>query len=223
MVNTTVVGTMINTFWCPSDIMPAVENDPNLSKGNPYWRVNSRESNYLLSSSQYEDYYCPGYTTGLGTPILPNYRGAFTSDLSTAIADIKDGTSNTFLLGESVNSQEHVPGPYGPWWGEGAHTSTHGVIVPPTGAIYGNPGPAQALMYSPNGMVSWASSAQGPAYASSYWNHPFAWDFSSDHPGGLNMGMCDGSVRWIKNAISLYTWWALATIAGGEVIDASTY
>ena len=52
---------------------------------------------------------------------------------------------------------------------------------------------------------------------------PYAWVFSSKHPGGINMAMCDGSVRFLKNSISVYTWWSLATIAGGEVLSADSY
>jgi hypothetical protein len=35
--------------------------------------------------------------------------------------------------------------------------------------------------------------------------------------------MLDGSVRFIKDSVAQQTWWALATMAGGEVIDASSY
>jgi len=35
--------------------------------------------------------------------------------------------------------------------------------------------------------------------------------------------MLDGSVKFIKDSISLGTWGALGTMAGGEVIDASAY
>ena len=37
------------------------------------------------------------------------------------------------------------------------------------------------------------------------------------------MGMADGSVRYIKNSISVYTWWGLATIAGNEIISSDAY
>ena len=46
---------------------------------------------------------------------------------------------------------------------------------------------------------------------------------SSNHPGGVNVALIDGSVRFIKNSISPQTWWALATKAGGEVVDANSY
>jgi hypothetical protein len=35
--------------------------------------------------------------------------------------------------------------------------------------------------------------------------------------------MMDGSVRFIKNTVSLPTWWALGTRARGEVLSADSY
>jgi prepilin-type N-terminal cleavage/methylation domain-containing protein/prepilin-type processing-associated H-X9-DG protein len=45
---------------------------------------------------------------------------------------------------------------------------------------------------------------------------------SSNHPGGVNVGFLDGTVRFIKNSVSRPTWWAIATRAGGEVISSDT-
>src|SRR5262249_16427706 len=41
----------------------------------------------------------------------------------------------------------------------------------------------------------------------------------SRHPGGVNVWMCDGSVRVIQNTISLSIWRSLATRFNGEVIS----
>jgi prepilin-type N-terminal cleavage/methylation domain-containing protein/prepilin-type processing-associated H-X9-DG protein len=46
---------------------------------------------------------------------------------------------------------------------------------------------------------------------------------SSRHPGIVNVLMCDGSVKAIKNSVNLDTWWALGTRAGGEVISSDSY
>ena len=42
---------------------------------------------------------------------------------------------------------------------------------------------------------------------------------SSFHPGGANVLLMDGSVRFIKSGIALTTWNALGTRAGGEAIE----
>ena len=46
---------------------------------------------------------------------------------------------------------------------------------------------------------------------------------SSRHPGGVNLLLGDGSVRFIKDSINVATWRALGTIRGGEVISADAY
>jgi prepilin-type N-terminal cleavage/methylation domain-containing protein/prepilin-type processing-associated H-X9-DG protein len=43
---------------------------------------------------------------------------------------------------------------------------------------------------------------------------------SSRHPGGVNVVLMDGSIKFIKDSISQTTWWAIATKAGGEIISA---
>ena len=83
-----------------------------------------------------------------------------------------------------------------------------------------------------------------PPYMSNFYNHfgspnslscananeggaPYArWGIAtptSNHPGGVNDCFADGSVRFIKNSVSLPTWWALGTRQGGEVISADAY
>ena len=46
---------------------------------------------------------------------------------------------------------------------------------------------------------------------------------TSNHPGGVNVCFADGSVKFVKDTVSLPTWWALGTRAGGEVISADGY
>ena len=55
----------------------------------------------------------------------------------------------------------------------------------------------------------------GPTYA--------AFTSRSYHSGGVNALFADGSVHFIKNSVNPYTWRALGTIAGGEVISGDSY
>lgn len=43
------------------------------------------------------------------------------------------------------------------------------------------------------------------------------------HPGGVNAGFGDGSVRFIKNSIANRIWYALLTSNEGTVISADQY
>jgi prepilin-type N-terminal cleavage/methylation domain-containing protein/prepilin-type processing-associated H-X9-DG protein len=46
---------------------------------------------------------------------------------------------------------------------------------------------------------------------------------SSFHPGGVNMGFVDGSVKFVKDSVSLGTYGSIATKAGGEVVSSDAY
>jgi prepilin-type N-terminal cleavage/methylation domain-containing protein/prepilin-type processing-associated H-X9-DG protein len=46
---------------------------------------------------------------------------------------------------------------------------------------------------------------------------------SSRHPGGVNLLLGDGSVKFIKDSINLQVWRALGTRNGGEVISSDSY
>ncbi|WP_165246734.1 DUF1559 domain-containing protein [Paludisphaera soli] len=46
---------------------------------------------------------------------------------------------------------------------------------------------------------------------------------TSNHSGGVNVALADGSVKFIKDSIAPQTWWALGTRNGGEVISSDAY
>jgi prepilin-type N-terminal cleavage/methylation domain-containing protein/prepilin-type processing-associated H-X9-DG protein len=46
---------------------------------------------------------------------------------------------------------------------------------------------------------------------------------NSNHPGGVNVGFCDGSVRFVKDSVSMQTWWAIGTRNMGEVVSSDSY
>ena len=46
---------------------------------------------------------------------------------------------------------------------------------------------------------------------------------SSNHPGGVNCAMSDGSVKFIKDTINLQAWWSLGSRNRGEILSADQY
>ena len=121
-----------------------------------------------------------------------------------------DGTSNTLLLAEKIAQCTNMSYPYGgSFW---AYYQTGGGIVP----------------YHSGIEVSWNGYSFGPASKFQVRPTPYngACDptlASSPHAGGIGAALADGSVRFLSERITPYTWWYLCTPAGGEVIPADAY
>jgi prepilin-type N-terminal cleavage/methylation domain-containing protein/prepilin-type processing-associated H-X9-DG protein len=215
LVNTTVVGSLVASYWCPSDQDPPIANYPppngNPTYTGPYSMQDARRSNYGCPTGQYTEYNCITPTT----PNMPADRAMFYSDVSTGFKDVTDGLSNTAMVGEKDHLTINWCSSFwyfGPYWGSGTHTSTHLVVWPPTSVL--------APYSTPNAM--WGN-RDGTLHCEVYKQGSYAWVMSSQHPGGVNLCMGDGSVRFIKNTINPFTWYALQTIHMGEVISSDTY
>jgi len=71
---------------------------------------------------------------------------------------------------------------------------------------------------APNSLTCTASNSFEPAWGSAHDSIPP----TSNHSGGVNMALADGSVRFIKDTVGLPNWWALGTRNGGEVISSDS-
>jgi prepilin-type N-terminal cleavage/methylation domain-containing protein/prepilin-type processing-associated H-X9-DG protein len=133
-----------------------------------------------------------------------DYRSSFKP---TNIAQITDGTSNTIMAGEMIPSRAADSNF---WYFNGAYAGT----TVPLG-WNSNTYPASAA----NCYQQWQNSTAptGCRYSAS------AKGFVSLHPGGANMLFGDGSVKFLKNSISMPTYCALGSKAGGEVVSSDAY
>ncbi len=52
---------------------------------------------------------------------------------------------------------------------------------------------------------------------------PGMYGMSSFHPGGGNVSMADGSVRYLKSSTAMNIVWGLGTKAGGEIVSSDSY
>lgn len=68
-----------------------------------------------------------------------------------------------------------------------------------------------------------AKTCAGTGFPGTMANMPMQVPPSSQHPGGVNTLMGDGTVRFIKSSVSLPTWRALGTRNGGEVVSSDAY
>jgi len=121
-----------------------------------------------------------------------NYWGV---GLSRYPASISDGTSNTIFFTDKLaecNSGNYADN-YWPDWGPIISSSDEGDPVGPTA-----PGPQ---------ITPYLTGGKGNC------NGGIA---SSPHTGGVVVGLGDGSVRFVPQGISTYTWWYALTPQGGE-------
>ena len=76
---------------------------------------------------------------------------------------------------------------------------------------------AYVHLNTPNGLTCTTSGGEDPGTVTT------AITAGSFHSGGVNVGMADGSVKFIKTSINPVTWWALGSRNQGEVISSDAY
>ena len=246
--NTTVLGTRLATFLCPSSTPPSwIDTEstsafPFTAPGNSYFASYGASIEWVASPQR-----AGGPPNGMfwvaGPPI--------------GLRNITDGSSNSIAFGEwRVGSGQ-----------KGQVTQYSDVVflsANPSGAVRTTAGTEVMPGLNTAGYATWLASCRTSAkapYASSYsvvlgetWAHglvsytmgttllppnyaqyncsagapgtldaPGSFNMSSFHSGGANTLMGDGSVRFLKNSLSTPLMWALGSIAYGEVISADAY
>ncbi len=167
---------------------------------------------------------CNG-TSGQGfpwrTPLYGPPDGLFKYIKQTRIREITDGTSNTLAVSECLVGE--------PWVLRTSGNTSKAVKIltgstPDIDKNYGG-GPRGFSWYFARSLQSWSFTGRIPPNDPRTANHEpeiyTAWGFfaaRSRHPGAVNAGMTDGSVRLVADNIDPLVWFAQATIAGAEVI-----
>jgi prepilin-type N-terminal cleavage/methylation domain-containing protein/prepilin-type processing-associated H-X9-DG protein len=233
----TATTSQIKIFLCPSDPNPG---------GSGHFSINGQsrlvaQSNYPINIGLNRR--LNNWRTNGPTYVASNWDGAFPT---VTLASFVDGTSNTAVFSEwvkgpaqgspwkdglggvytgpsSLYPQSSEQGPYtllgeytsaqacdrnglvqnwgwkGEWWIYGGTMIYSHTTLPNR----------RACAYSDVGQDGRGSITQAGA--------------SSLHPGGVNVLFGDGSVKFIKSTINYIPWYALATVNGGEAIDASSF
>jgi prepilin-type N-terminal cleavage/methylation domain-containing protein/prepilin-type processing-associated H-X9-DG protein len=190
---TNVTSKRFSVMTCPSDL-------PNMPFGgltNHNYAANLGNTGYTQPAT------LNGVPNG-GAPFKPS-KIQFDNKSQMKLTHITDGTSNTLLIGEVMQGQQSDLRGF-VWWGDAAGVT--GYLAPNSTspdaiytAGYCNNQPAQGLPCT----VSTAA-------------YPTMFGVRSRHSGGVNIGLCDGSVRFVSNGISLGTWRAVCSAQGGEVL-----
>ncbi|MBT5018635.1 MAG: DUF1559 domain-containing protein [Planctomicrobium sp.] len=128
-------------------------------------------------------------------------RGTFGGNRSAKFRDMRDGTSNIMVIGESRSqrlSLAYTPNAF--WY---SRTAIFGRAISNTTGNHDK--------YCINCDSQWAS------WGGANRVYPYAWVFSSSHEGGMQGLMGDGSVRFISENIDANTWQIINAINSGVV------
>jgi prepilin-type processing-associated H-X9-DG protein/prepilin-type N-terminal cleavage/methylation domain-containing protein len=193
---------VIQILLCPSDLLPDpvclyMTTNPQFAWANGYYGMSSYGGNAGRRSNSSQ-------ITG-----PPTDDGIFFLDSHVRIADVTDGTSNTFLLGERYHRDPEFDRrgidfykPIAKWghWGQPLPIGSrvHCTLSTPVRINYQVP-------------------TSTPEFDLVEFQHRVC-AFGSGHPGGANIAFADGSVRFLSQSIPVETLQALSTRAGGEVV-----
>ena len=227
-INSTVFNTIVSSFLCPSDSQAGKSGNTNnyfgsLGTTTDAWNTNStgifaHKTSYGISDIQDGSSNTIAYSEAIVGDqrggMIP-YRDGLSPSASSADGSNSgqlDASNNpTWVLSDlqSCNAAWQSTGPYennkGWRWCVGSPgISLFNTIVTPNSNQY-----------------QWAACRFGcVGCGADYGQYTNA---TSNHSGGVNCAMADGSVRFGKNSISQNIWWALGTKANGEVISSDSY
>ena len=219
--NITVINTAVPSFHCPSDpnTMKFEDNGTNVQRHQGNYLVNWGPMHWGQDQNPSRDQPWPNpFTTGpygatapLGS--VPFIGAPFSGNLSRAIPYFTDGTSNTVLMSEALICLDKDTGSNADVradiYSDGDTSCMYMHYTAPNSKI-----PDQLPVYCayPFG-ANPPCIKKGPSFITA----------RSYHPGGVNSLFTDGSVKFVKDSISLITWRALSTPNGGEVVSADAY
>ena len=203
-VNLPATQVVVPMFQCPSE---AIEGPaPNVATGE-YTATQGATTNYVFASGRltedgrnYRVY--SSSTTTLPDGRVYQYIGMFGINDSARIGDILDGSSNAIAMGE-VNLNKSSTS-YRPLWGQGRRVGVFGRA--PANV---DPAHVDNCRYKINAHNDCTTTNTGK---------PYAWTFSSNHPGGAHFLMGDGRVELLSENIDWITFVLLNAIRDGQPV-----
>ena len=217
--NTTALTSVVAVFLCPSDGQQAPST---LGAA----KLPSGPTNYHFCTGDGS----PGTTVPGDAGVSVTPKGVFRVGKGTTPSEISDGLSKTvagseFLIGPAAGGPSTQSGV------GGMLPSDRQRVAVSTALPLNDAGCQSPAGYRFDKGVGWWDGD----YRSTLYNHyyrpndelPDCWPTSpphnpawkgarSNHPGGVDILLCDGSVQFIGDSVDIATWRALSTKSGGE-------
>jgi prepilin-type N-terminal cleavage/methylation domain-containing protein/prepilin-type processing-associated H-X9-DG protein len=241
-LNTTVTGTRLSLFLCPSDTPPSWTSidGPFIAVGNNY--LASMGSTLEFTADQ-----TGGPPNGvffyLGTSGRPVGLAAISDGASNTVAfaewRVGDGNPNLFTIPTDIVSIPSLPS------GLTRNTATMSMPAGLTGFNAFLSTCSADLSVAADRSARVASLGEGWPYALNGYTlgnlllppnppypncvltggleNPGMLGMSSRHPGGANILLTDGSVRFLKDSVNRSTVWSLGSRAQGEIVSADAF
>jgi hypothetical protein len=188
-----LTGQMVPLYNCPTD----------LGADQTVGRYQRRRGNYVVNwgNSRYGQNPEPD-----GKAPFSHMDGSRSRPRDTKFATITDGTSRTLMMSEVLKAWSPEDNDWrGDIMNDDGVFRFHTLLTPNTSA----PDVIESGWFTRTGdplmpAVAGAASAQVAAAR-------------SRHTGGVNASLCDASIRFFRDDISLNVWQALGTMDGGEI------
>jgi prepilin-type N-terminal cleavage/methylation domain-containing protein/prepilin-type processing-associated H-X9-DG protein len=221
--NATVARTRLKNFTCPSDVPQSwgqwTKHNYVVNAGNTtLYQVNlpigctSGSAGCTTYGGAPFNYYNDPASLAVGwdstypwtnpTPQYPNID-AGKMGRPVRIEEITDGTSNTMMASEALQGRQSDLRGF-TWWGGGAAFTA-----------YLAPNSTEPDVVT-GGICTPTIAPLMPCVEPSTPSRPRLMAARSLHDGGVNVAMCDGSVRFVPNTININVWQALSTARGQE-------
>lgn len=199
--NAALQDTVLAEFRCPSDPASSIR-EPGLN----YFAVDGGGS------------VTEAVNNGGGAPNsrLTFNNGVFWGNVWRDTAALLDGTSNTFMIGESrwwlyKENNIHVNKGYFTWASSYRTSGTHPITWAAAVDPINNP------LVDYKSTDKWSDSAGNPT--NGQWLGTPTRCFGSCHSGGCHFGLADGSVRFVSETITMELYRAMAVINDGKTLS----
>ena len=206
--NLTLMQSHYTVFDCPSDTRDKTGHSS----------TKDLKCNYVVNWGSWNFWQQGGPTNGVAPLNLGDEigRAPFFINFGARFSQITDGTSNTMMWSETLQSPwTQLPGQAWPdrrgrIWNDDTWCYQFSAHLPPNSpkGDYGYCDPSNTKYPCDPAGTGLSAAAAPQAYFVP----------RSRHPGGVNVSMCDGSTRFVTNNINMFTWVALSSMGAGETI-----